>query len=91
MADCAELIIAPCRGCMLHVVSFLKRDGRAVITCGKCGEVIFDRELGEETERFIQNQRSYYAMGAEVMPEFAALELPGQGTPIAAEAVDATK
>jgi len=84
MESCPELIITPCSTCDLHIVSYLYRkdDGRVQIVCPKCDSTIFDREAGDETERFIRNQRSYYAIAAEVEEGFDQLEMPGDSMPI---------
>jgi len=77
--SCPELIVTPCRTCNAHVMSFLCYDGRghAVITCPTCNSTLFDKEYDETTERFIKNQRSYYALAAEVIPQFKGLTGPG--------------
>jgi len=79
MCSCPELIITPCSACNAHVVSFLCYDerGHAVITCPTCGSVLLDKPYDEAADRFIKNQRSYYAMAADFMPEFAVLKAPG--------------
>ena len=51
--------------------------GHAVITCPNCRNTLFDREYDENSDRFIKNQRSYYALAAEMLPEFRELKLPG--------------
>lgn len=83
-ARCPELIIAPCKPCDAHTVAYLYRDdrGHSIIKCPNCEHIIFDRPPSNETDRFIKNQRSYYAIAAEVMPEFAGLEMPGDSVPI---------
>lgn len=79
MKGCPELIITPCRTCGAHVMSYLCYDdrGHAVITCPTCSSVLFDKVFDEVSDRFIKNQRSYYALAAEVMPEFRDLKSPG--------------
>ena len=79
MKGCPELIITPCKTCMAHVMSFLCYDdrGHAVITCPTCTETLYDKPYDEASERFIRNQRSYYKLAAEVMPEFRELNAPG--------------
>jgi len=85
MNTCPELIITPCRVCNAHVMSFLCYDdrGHAVITCPTCNSTLFDKPYDEVTDRFIKNQKSYYALAAEVMPEFAELRMPGDHVVIA--------
>ncbi|HLB24828.1 MAG TPA: hypothetical protein VJM83_00720 [Nitrospirota bacterium] len=79
MKACPELIITPCKSCDAHVVSYLCYDqrGHAVITCPTCGSTLFDKVFDEYTDRFIRNQKSYYALAAELMPEFRELRAPG--------------
>lgn len=79
MKGCRELIITPCRTCGAHVMSYLCYDdrGHAVITCPTCNTVLFDKVFDEVSDRFIKNQKSYYALAAEVMPEFRDLKAPG--------------
>jgi hypothetical protein len=79
MKACPELIVTPCKACDAHVMSFLCYDdrGHAVITCPTCKSVLFDKLYNEVTDIFIKNQRSYYAMAAELMPEFRELNAPG--------------
>jgi len=87
MKACPELIIAPCRTCNAHIVSFLCYDdrGHAVITCPTCKSVLFDRAYNESSDKFLKNQRSYYALAAEVMPEFRVLKGPGDRVDIQEE------
>ena len=87
MTTCPELIITPCRLCGAHVMSFLCFDerGHAVITCPTCGSTLFDKVYDETSDRFIKNQRSYYALAAEVMPEFKEMIHPGDQVKIHAE------
>ena len=79
MSSCPELIVTPCLTCGAHVLSWLCYDdrGHAVITCPNCRNILFDREYNETSDRFIKNQRSYYALAAEMLPEFRELKLPG--------------
>ncbi len=72
MKACPEHIITPCKVCNAHVMSYLCYDdrGHAVITCPTCNSVLFDRVYDESSDIFLKNQRSYYALAAEVMPEF---------------------
>ncbi|MHB8174702.1 MAG: hypothetical protein ACYDFU_09630 [Nitrospirota bacterium] len=79
MATCPELIITPCRFCGAHVMSFLCYDerGHAVITCPTCGSTLYDKPYDETSEKFIKNQRSYYALAGEIMPEFKEMIHPG--------------
>lgn len=79
MSSCPELIVTPCLTCGAHVLSWLCYDdrGHAVITCPNCRNTLFDREYDENSDRFIKNQRSYYALAAEMLPEFRELKLPG--------------
>ena len=87
MKGCPELIITPCITCNAHVMSFLCYDdrGHAVITCPTCNTTLFDKVYDETSEKFIKNQRSYYALAAEVMPEFGDLKSPGDKVRIAEE------
>ena len=87
MKGCPELIITPCVTCNAHVMSFLCYDdrGHAVITCPTCNTTLFDKVYDETSEKFIKNQRSYYALAAEVMPEFDDLKAPGDRVKIEAE------
>jgi len=84
MSTCPELIITPCITCKAHVMSYLCYDerGHAVITCPTCRSVLFDKVYDETSDRFIKNQKSYYAMAVEVMPEFADMKLPGDSVKI---------
>ncbi len=68
-------------------MSFLCYDdrGHAVITCPTCNTTLFDKVYDETSEKFIKNQRSYYALAAEVMPEFGDLKSPGDKVSIAEE------
>ncbi|MGA2192990.1 MAG: hypothetical protein ABSG42_06415 [Nitrospirota bacterium] len=79
MKCCPELIVTPCKTCAAHVMSFLCYDdrGHAVITCPVCNSILFDKPFDLVSDRFIKNQKSYYALAAEVMPEFRELKLPG--------------
>jgi len=91
MKACPELIVTPCLTCNAHVMSFLcyTDEGRAVITCPTCKSVLFDKVFDEVTDRFIMNQRSYYALAAELMPEFSRLKSPGDCVTITAAEKDA--
>ena len=79
MKGCPELIITPCTACNAHVMSYLcfEENGHAVITCPTCKSTLFDKVFDETTDRFLKNQRSYYALAAEVMPEFGGMKSPG--------------
>jgi len=61
--------------------------GHAVITCPTCKNTLYDREYNETSDRFIKNQKSYYALAAEVMPEFRVLKMPGDNVKIQEEEV----
>ena len=65
-------------------------NGHAVITCPTCKTVLFDKVYDETTDRFIKNQRSYYALAAELMPEFNALKAPGDRVEISKEEKEAS-
>ncbi len=60
-------------------MSFLCYDerGHAVITCPTCGSPLYDKPYDETSEKFIKNQRSYYALAGEIMPEFKEMIHPG--------------
>ncbi|MBI5191242.1 MAG: hypothetical protein HZA22_11305 [Nitrospirae bacterium] len=79
MKACPELIITPCKTCNAHVMSYLCYDdrGHAVITCPTCKSTLFDKVYDETSEKFLRNQRSYYVLAAELMPEFRELAGPG--------------
>jgi hypothetical protein len=79
MKACPELIITPCKVCHAHVVSFLCYDdrGHAVITCPTCNSTLYDKLYNETSDIFLKNQRSYYALAAELMPEFRELKSAG--------------
>jgi len=85
------LIITPCLACKAHVVSYLCYDdrGHAVITCPTCKSTLYDKVYDEVSERFINNQKSYYAIAVEVMPEFGHLKLPGDRVDIKEEEPEA--
>jgi len=87
MNSCPELIITPCKTCNAHVMSFLCYDerGHAVITCPTCNSTLFDKVYNETSDIFLKNQRSYYALAAEVMPEFRDLKSPGDRVMIEAQ------
>lgn len=57
-------------------MSFLCYDdrGHAVITCPTCNSTLFDRVYNESSDIFLKNQRSYYALAAELMPEFREIK-----------------